>query len=134
MVRVQRNCPTREEPPWARPFGFEEARGGFIPLLRGANGDLPFEPGSTPGGGEAMSEWDSAFTQEAIRRRRAHGKQLSTTGITELKVAMSFQRFNEQRQKRDEAVGTHVVGCIPDEHHRLLNVAFIAAWTRRWRL
>ena len=30
-------------PQWARPFGFEKAGSGLLPLLERADGDLPFE-------------------------------------------------------------------------------------------
>jgi len=57
--------------------GFTEARGGFVPVLEGPNGDLVFQEGAALGGSLASGAIRLARgTQEAIGCSRTDRQQL----------------------------------------------------------
>jgi hypothetical protein len=69
------------------------AGSGLIPLLEGADGNLLLEQRSRPCGGEAMLTQSTLRTQEAIRRCRAHGKELPAALFRDVEVLMPHQCF-----------------------------------------
>ena len=91
---------------------FQEARSGFIPLLKGANRDLLLEQRSRSSGGEARTIQFALRGQQAIRRCRAHGKQLFPALLCDLEVLMPFQRFKECGEKGNESFGADTVGGV----------------------
>ena len=52
--------------------------------------------------------------------------------VTELKMPMLFQRFNDTWQERDQAFGTNAVERLPDQHQRLFNLRSIVS-AKRYR-
>lgn len=102
-------------------IGFQKARSGLIPLLEGADGNLLLEQGSGSRGGKAMLAQCALRTQETIDRRYAHGKQLASALIRDVKVFMSLQGFYQSREKRDEPFGTDAIGSVPEQEQRLLD-------------
>src|SRR5260370_5464247 len=101
---------------------FQEARSGFIPLLKGANRDLLLEQRSRSSGGEARTIQFALRGQQAIRRCRAHGKQLFSALLREVEMLMPFQRLKERGEKGNEAFGTDAAGGVPDQEQRVLHV------------
>ena len=66
--------------------------------------------------------------QQAIRRCRAHGKQVFSALLCDLEVLMPFQGLNERGEKGNEAFGAHAVGGVPDQEERVLDF-----WPILWR-
>jgi hypothetical protein len=108
---------------------FQEARSGFIPLLKGANRDLLLEQRSRSRGGEARTIQFALRGQQAIRRCRAHGKQLFSALLREVEMLMPFQRLKERGEKGNEAFGADAVGGVPDQEQRVLHVWSVLART-----
>src|SRR5258708_24991212 len=67
---------------------FQEARSGFIPLLKGANRDLLLEQRSRSRRGEAALASFALGTQEAIRCGCAHGEQLPAALLGQVEMLM----------------------------------------------
>ena len=63
--------------------------------------------------------------QQAIRSRRAHGKQLASALLCQVEVLIPLQCFNERGEKGDEAFGADAVGGLPGQEQRVLDV-----WSR----
>ncbi len=72
---------------------FQKAGLGLLPLLERANRDLLLQQRSRSRGGEAALTHPSLGTQEAISCRCAHGKELASTVLCEVKMLMPFQCF-----------------------------------------
>jgi hypothetical protein len=68
----------------------QKAGSDLLPLLEGADRDLLLEQGSGSRRGEAALASFALGTQEAIGRRRAHGKQLPSALLQDVEVLMSF--------------------------------------------
>ena len=81
----------------------------------GADGDLLLEQGSRSRRGEATLASFALGTQEAIRCRCAHGKQLASALLCQVEMLMPLQRFDQRGEKRDEAFGADAVGGVPDQ-------------------
>ena len=107
---------------------FQKARSGLLPLLEGADRDLLLEQRSRSRRGEAALATFALGTQEAIRRRCAHGKQLAAALLGEVEMLMPLQRFDQRGEKRDEAFGADAVGGVPDQEQRVLDVWSVMAW------
>src|SRR5258707_5242042 len=112
-------------PQWARPFRFQKAGLGLLPLLEGADRDLLLEQGSGTRGGEAALTRCALGTQETIRCGRAHGEQLVPALLRDVEVLMSLKRLYQGREKGDEAFGADAVGRAPGQEQRVLDV-----WSR----
>ena len=116
-------------PQWARPFRFQETGSGFVPLLEGADGNLLLQECSRSRGGEAAQPQGALGTQEAIRCRCAHGKELPAALLREVEMLMPFQRIKERGEKGNEAFGADAVGGVPDQEQRVLHVWSVLART-----
>jgi hypothetical protein len=101
---------------------FQEARSGFIPLLKGANRDLLLEQRFRSRGGKATTIQFAQRGQQAIRYCRAHGEQLFSALLRDVEVLMPFQCFNECGKKGDEAFGG-----VPGQEECVLDVWPIVA-------
>ena len=100
---------------------FQKTRSGLIPLLEGADGDLLLEQGADLRCGKAALSQLVLGSQEAIRCRRAHGKQLPAAFHSQVEVPMPRQRFDQRREKGHEAFGADPVGGMPDQEQRVLD-------------
>jgi hypothetical protein len=69
-------------------------------------------------------------TQEAIRCRCAHGKQLASALLGEVVMLIPFQGVNQARQERHQAFGTDAIGSTPGKKLRVLDFWPIMAPTR----
>src|SRR2546427_11796326 len=99
-------------PQWARPFRFQKAGLGLLPLLERADRDLLLEQRSRSCGGDAMQPQFALRGQQAIRCRRAHGKQLASALLCQVEVLIPLQCFNERGEKGDEVFGADAVDAF----------------------
>jgi hypothetical protein len=72
---------------------FQKAGLGLLPLLERADGNRLLEQGSRPCGGEATLTQSTLRTQEAIRRRSTHGKELPAALLRQVQMLMPLQRL-----------------------------------------
>ena len=93
----------------------QKAGPGLVPLRECADGDLLLEQGASSRRGEATLALFALGTQQAIRCRGAHGKQLASAFLGQVEMLMPLQRFDQRREKRDEAFGADAVGGVPDQ-------------------
>src|SRR4249919_2984964 len=107
-------------PQWARPFRFQKAGSGLLPLRERAYRDLLLQQRSCSRRGEAAHPQFALETQEAIRCGRAHGEQLASAFLCELEMLMPLQRFYQSRKKGHEPFGADAVGGVPGQEQRLL--------------
>jgi hypothetical protein len=63
--------------------------------------------------------------QEAIGGGRAHGEEQTAVFLTELKMPMLLQRFNDTGQERDQAFGADPVEGLPGQHQGLFDLRSI---------
>jgi hypothetical protein len=66
---------------------------GRIPFLERADGNLLLQQRSRSCGGKAALTTFALGTQQAIRCRRTHGKQLPSALLRDVEVLMPLQRF-----------------------------------------
>src|SRR5258708_3321555 len=112
---------------------FQKAGSGLLPLLEGADGNLLLEQRSRPCGREATLTSFALGAQEAIRRRRAHGEQLTAAFLREVEMLMPLQRFDQRGEKGNEPFGADAVGSVPDQEQGVLNFWPVTAWARALR-
>jgi len=110
---------------------FQKAGSGLIPLLECTDRNLLLQQRSRSCGGEAALTQFALRTQEAIRCRCAHGKQLASALLCDLEMLMPLQITEECGEKGDEPFGADPVGCMPDKEQRVLDFRSIPAkvWT-----
>jgi hypothetical protein len=121
-------------PQWARPFGFQKAGLSLIPLLESTDGNLLLQQCTRPRGREATLTQFALWGQQAIRCRRAHGKQLFSALLCQTKMLMPFERFDKRGKKRDEAFSTNPVGGVPNQEQHALDFRSVMPWAGalRW--
>jgi hypothetical protein len=119
-------CP----PQWARPFGFQKARPGFIPLFKGAKRDVLFEQRAGFGGGKTMRSGFALSAQEALSGGHAHGEEVKTGLLIEPEVPLPLQELHQRGQKGDQAFDTDGAGRSPGQKQRLLHLGSIHRETR----
>ena len=95
-----------------------------------ADRNLLFEERSRSRGGEAAQPQFLMGTQEAIRCRCAHGKQLASALLGEVEMLIPFQGVDQGGQERHQACGTDAIGSIPGQEQRVLDFWPIMAPTR----
>jgi len=72
---------------------FQKTGSGLLQLLERADRDLLLQEHSCSRRGDATLTHRSVGTQEAIRCRCAHGKELASTVLCEVEVLMPLQRL-----------------------------------------
>jgi len=90
--------------------------------LEGADGNLLLEQGSCSRRGEAALTKLALKGQQAIRRRRTHGKQLPSALLRDVEVLMPLQDIDQGGQERDQTFGADAIGSVPDQEERVLDI------------
>jgi hypothetical protein len=119
-------------PQWARPFRFQKAGSGLLPLLERADRNLLLEQSSRSRGGNAAQTQLALGPPQSVSCRCAHGKQLASAFFCEVEMLMPLQGFDKGVKKRDEAFGADAVGGMPDQKQRVLD--FRSILSRTWAL
>jgi hypothetical protein len=94
-------------------ISFHEARGGLIPIVKGAYRDLLFEQRSRSGRRDAMTILLAIWLENPIGGRWTHREKLGTPFLVQMQVPMLFQRVNQGRQKGNEPLSADVVSRRP---------------------
>ena len=68
--------------------------------------------------------------ENPVGRRRAHREQLLATLLREVQMLMPLQRLHQSGQKRNEPLGTDVVGCRPGQVQGLLDFQAVVGCPR----
>jgi len=110
--------------------GLQESRTINVPIVC-ANGDLNLEEPTWPSATETFA-WVacSRFFEQPINRGRADPQQLLSHRVSQRSVFVFIER-QPQRQRRLQALGTHLLGFEPKEFERLKNLAVVAP-ARTW--
>lgn len=69
-----------------------------------------------------MKERVTVGLQEAISGGRTHGEEKAAIFLTELKMPILFQHFNDTWQERDQAFGADPVERLPGQHQGLFGL------------
>ena len=99
---------------------FQKAGLRFIPVLRGADGNLVFEQGSCSRGGHSLRMLLSRGAEKAISCRGAYGEQLVATLLREMQMPMPLQRSDQGGEEGDQSFGTDLIGRFPGQEQGLL--------------
>jgi len=105
---------------------------GLIPLLERADGNLLLEQRSRSCGGNATLTQCALRTQEAVRCRCAHRKELAAALLCDVEMLMPLQHFYQGGEKGDEPFGADAVGGVPSQEENMLDFWPIPRWA--WTL